>query len=85
MYSFKKHKKKFASRAGIRGVCHDIIGTDGLGYAPPISKEDDISPGIFNSCSSKLAKLISNLILFKLKRDRNGTLEDLTWLGKDFS
>ena len=29
-------------RAGIRGVCHDIIGTDGLGYAPPISKEDDI-------------------------------------------
>ena len=38
MYSFKKHKKKFASRAGIRGVCHDIIGTDGLGYAPPISK-----------------------------------------------
>lgn len=31
-----------AHKAGIRGVCHDIVGTDGLGYAPPISKEDDV-------------------------------------------
>jgi len=35
-----------AQASGVRGVCHDIIGTDGLGYAPPISKDDPV--WIFN-------------------------------------
>jgi len=31
-----------AHSAGHPGICHDIAGTDGLGYAPPIKKDADI-------------------------------------------
>jgi len=31
-----------AEKSGLRGICHDIIGTDGLAYAPNVNKEDKI-------------------------------------------
>jgi len=31
-----------AHKSGVPGICHDIIGTDGLGYAPNVDKDVDV-------------------------------------------
>jgi len=31
-----------AHKSGVPGICHDIIGTDGLGYAPNVDKDADV-------------------------------------------
>jgi len=31
-----------AHKSGVPGICHDIIGTDGLGYSPNVDKESDV-------------------------------------------
>ena len=40
------------TRSGVRGICHDIIGTDGISYPPEaITKDDPI--WIFNDQLSR--------------------------------
>merc|ERR1712142_567662 len=31
-----------AHKSGVPGICHDIIGTDGMGYAPNVDKNSDV-------------------------------------------
>merc|ERR1712098_676196 len=31
-----------AHKSGVPGICHDITGTDGMGYAPNVDKNSDV-------------------------------------------